>query len=328
MKPFEFQKAIAGSDALDLKEKMHGAFIAGGTNIIDLMKEGVMQPAALIDITALHELMQITEANGLHIGALVSNADTAYDPVVETKYPLLSKAILAGASPQLRNMATNGGNLMQRTRCAYFYDTSMPCNKREPGTGCAAIGGVNRMHAILGTSEHCIAVYPSDMAVALAALDANVHVMNKNASRIIPIKDFHCLPGNTPHIDNTLAQDEIITSIEIPANKFDKNYAYLKIRDRSAYAFALVSVATAFVIEGEIISDARIALGGVAHKPWRVEEAESFLIGKEANDINFSTAADIILKGAKGFGENNFKIPLAKNAIIRNAHDAAQQPSR
>ena len=301
--------------------------IAGGTNLLDLMKEHIVHPEILIDINKLPNTNAITENSdgGLRLGALVSNADTAYDPLVEKRYPILSKAILAGASPQLRNMATNGGNLLQRTRCSYFYDITMPCNKRLLGSGCSAIGGYNRMNAILGTSQDCIAVYPSDMSVALAVLEATVVVAGINGERYIPFEKFHRLPGNTPNIDNELAQDEVIIGIDLPPQGFSKNYSYLKIRDRSSYAFALVSVATAFELSGNTITTARMALGGVAHKPWRSKEAEAFLQNKPANAANFDLVADIILEGAKGYGHNDFKIPLAKRAIVRNCLTAAKE---
>ena len=248
-------------------------FIAGGTNLIDLMKENVAWPNRLIDITRLPlNRIQDTEDGGLRLGALVTNADTAYHSQVEKRYPLLSRAILSGASPQLRNMATNGGNLLQRTRCHYFYDTATPCNKRTPGTGCSAIEGFNRMHAVLGASEQCIAVHPSDMCVALIALDAVVQVTGKNGDRAIPFSDFHRLPDDTPDIDSNLRADEIILSIDLPPKGFADHHAYLKVRDRKSYAFALVSVAAALEMSGDMIREARLALGGVAHKPWRNEK--------------------------------------------------------
>ena len=245
-------------------------FIAGGTNLVDLMKEDVERPSRLIDISRLPlKTVEETKDGGVRIGALVPNSDLAWHPLIEQRYPLLSSAILAGASAQLRNMASTGGNLLQRTRCYYFYDTATPCNKREPGSGCSAIKGVNRMHAILGTSETCIATHPSDMCVALAAIDAKVHVTGPPGERTIAFADFHRVPGNTPEIDSNLHPNEIITAIELPPRGFAANYSYLKIRDRLSYAFALVSVAAALELEGDRIKDARLALGGVAHKPWR-----------------------------------------------------------
>jgi xanthine dehydrogenase YagS FAD-binding subunit len=258
----------------------------------------------------------------------VTNADTAYHELIEKRYPLLSKAILAGASGQIRNMATNGGNLLQRTRCYYFYDADVPCNKRKPGSGCPAKDGYNRMHAILGTSDNCIAVFPSDMCVALAALDAVVNVTGGNGNRSIPFQDFHRLPGNAPEVDNILEHGEIITSIDLPAKGFHSNYSYLKIRDRNSYAFALVSVATGLELDGNTIAEARIALGGVAHKPWRVKDAEDFLRGRHPDEKTFAQAADIILQGAVAFKYNSFKIELAKRAIIRNGMMALQPDSQ
>lgn len=293
--------------------------IAGGTNLLDLMKVNVMCPDELIDINHL-SFNTITEHNGgLRLGATVTNAATAYHPLVQQRYPLLSRAILAGASPQLRNMATDGGNLMQRTRCYYFYDTATPCNKREPGSGCSAINGYNRIHAVLGQSEQCIATHPSDMCVALAALEAVVNVQGKKGGRSIAFTDFHRLPGETPWIDNNLQQDEIITSIDLPGpgKGFNQYFDYVKLRDRASYAFALVSVAIAFELNDDAISEARIALGGVAHKPWRKPEAEDFLQGKTVTAANLAGAAAIILEGAKGYPYNNFKMELAKSAIIR-----------
>jgi xanthine dehydrogenase YagS FAD-binding subunit len=300
-------------------------FIAGGTNLIDLMKENVARPGLLVDINRLPmSRIEETKDGGLRLGALVTNADTAYNAQVEKRYPLLSRAILSGASAQLRNMATNGGNLMQRTRCYYFYDVATPCNKREPGTGCSAIDGFNRMHAVLGTSDQCIAVHPSDMCVALAALEAVVRVTGKSGDRTIPFADFHRLPGDTPHIDTNLQPDEIITSIDLPPKGFADHHAYLKVRDRHSYAFALVSVAAALDMDGNTIKEARLALGGVAHKPWRNREAETLLIGKAATADNFRMIAEALMRGAKGFGHNTFKIELAKRAIVRALKHAAQ----
>jgi xanthine dehydrogenase YagS FAD-binding subunit len=268
--------------------------------------------------------IESNEFGGLRLGALVTNADTAWNEVVERRYPLLSQAILAGASPQLRNMATNGGNLMQRTRCYYFYDTATPCNKRDPGSGCSAINGYNRIHAILGTSEHCIATHPSDMCVALAALNATINITGKNGERRIPISDFHRLPGDRPELDNTLEEGDIVTSIDLPDEDFTQHFKYLKVRDRASYAFALVSVAVALKFNGGQITEARLALGGVAHKPWRSAEAEAELAGKAASNESFEKAADIILQEAKGFGDNTFKIELAKRAIVRALTEAAE----
>jgi len=299
-------------------------FIAGGTNLIDLMKENVARPSRLIDITRLPlDRIEETEDGGLRIGALVTNTDVAYDERVEKRYPLLSKAILAGASPQLRNMATTGGNLMQRTRCYYFYDTATPCNKREPGTACSAINGFNRIHAILGASEQCIATHPSDMCVALAALEATVRVTGKDGDRAIPFAEFHRLPGDTPQTDTNLRADEIITALDLPAKGFAENHTYLKVRDRASYAFALVSVAAALEMDGSKIKEARLALGGVAHKPWRDTEAEAMLNGNEVSKDNFQEVAEAILRDANGFGHNDFKIELAKRAVVRALRQAS-----
>jgi xanthine dehydrogenase YagS FAD-binding subunit len=322
---FDYVKARDVSDAVSqIAREPNARFIAGGTNLIDLMKENVANPRRLIDITGL-ELAEIeeTEAGGLSIGALVPNSDLAYHEWIRTRYPLLSSAILAGASAQLRNMASTGGNLLQRTRCLYFYDTTTACNKREPGSGCGALEGFNRMNAILGWSEKCIAVHPSDMCVALAALQAVVHVTGPNGDRAIPFGEFHRLPGVTPEIDTTLAQNEIILAIELPRAGFARNYTYLKIRDRLSYAFALVSVAVGLELEGGGIKEARIALGGVAHRPWRVTGAEERLKGQTAGRKAFGVAADAILEGATAFAHNGFKIELARRAIVRGLEQAA-----
>jgi xanthine dehydrogenase YagS FAD-binding subunit len=300
-------------------------FIAGGTNLIDLMKENVSRPNRLIDITRLPlNRIENTPDGGLQLGALVTNAETAYNPEIEKRYPLLSRAILSGASPQLRNMATNGGNLLQRTRCYYFYDTATPCNKRVHGTGCSALEGFNRIHAVLGASDQCIAVHPSDMCVALAALEAVVQVTGKNGDRTIAFSDFHRLPGDTPGIDTNLRNDEIIVSIDLPARGFADHYAYLKVRDRKSYAFALVSVAVGLDISDGIINEARLALGGVAHKPWRNVEAEAALKGKTAAEDHFQAAAETMMREAKGYKHNSFKIELAKRAIVRALKHASQ----
>jgi xanthine dehydrogenase YagS FAD-binding subunit len=322
---FDYVKARDIGDAVSqIAQNPAAKFIAGGTNLIDLMKENVACPTRLIDITGL-PLTEIeeTDTGGLLIGALVPNSDLAYDERITKRYPLLSSAILAGASAQLRNMASTGGNLLQRTRCLYFYDTTTPCNKREPGTGCGARDGFNRMNAILGWSEACVAVHPSDMCVALAVLNATVHVSGPKGDRAIPFADFHRLPGDTPDIDTNLANDEIITAIELPPEGFARNYSYLKIRDRLSYAFALVSVAVGLKLEAGAIKEARLALGGVAHKPWRVPDAEKRLAGQQPSRKAFGEAADIILQGAKGFAHNSFKIELARRAIVRTLEQAA-----
>ena len=331
MNNFSYQKATDINDAIfSINENHENKIIAGGTNLIDLMKYFVTEADKLIDINKISGIDELNELpdGGIRLGASMTNADTAYHPVIEEKYPLLSKAILAGASAQIRNMATNGGNLLQRTRCYYFYDIHTPCNKRKPGSGCSAIKGYNRIHAILGHSDNCIAVFPSDMCVALAALDAVVNISGPDGNRTIEFSDFHRLPGDSPQIDNNLKIGEIITGIDLPEERFSENYSYLKLRDRSSYSFALVSVATGLDLENGKIKEARIALGGVAHKPWRVKEAEVFLSDKEPNSENFATAADIILKGAVGFEHNSFKIELAKKAIVRNCMMALDPTSQ
>lgn len=322
---FDYIKARDVGDAVkQIGADPNARFIAGGTNLIDLIKENVARPTRLIDITGL-PLTEIeeTDAGGLRIGALVPNSDLAYDERIKKDYPLLSSAILAGASAQLRNMASTGGNLLQRTRCLYFYDASMPCNKREPGTGCGAIDGFNRMNAVLGWSQSCIAVHPSDMCVALAVLEATVHVTGPKGERVIPFADFHRLPGDTPELDTNLAHDEIIIAVELPPEGFNRNYSYLKIRDRLSYAFALVSVAAGLELENGAIKSGRVALGGVAHKPWRIPDAERSLKGQRPDRKVFAEVADAILRDASGFAHNSFKIELARRAIVRTLEQAA-----
>ena len=298
-------------------------FIAGGTNLLDLMKENISRPSTLVDVNALAlSGIQASPHGGMMLGALARNADTAYHPDVRRDYPLLTSAILAGASPQIRNMASNGGNLLQRTRCYYFYDVGVPCNKRNPGSGCPARDGLSRSHAILGTSEHCIATHPSDMCVALAALEAVVHLQSHRGKRSLPMADFHRLPGERPDIDTLMHADELITHIELPpARQFAAHSAYLKLRDRASYAFALVSVAAMleFALDGTV-RQARIALGGVAHKPWRVPDAEACLVGLMPTADNFQLAAQRLLQGARAHGAaptNGFKIPMAQRAVVR-----------
>jgi xanthine dehydrogenase YagS FAD-binding subunit len=322
---FQYARATDVADAVrQIAADPQAKFIAGGTNLIDLMKYDVERPLRLIDITRLPlKTVEETPEGGVRIGALVPNSDLAYHPLIEQRYPLLSSAILAGASQQLRNMASTGGNLVQRTRCAYFYDTTTPCNKRAPGSGCSAIDGINRGHAILGTSEACIATHPSDMCVALAALEAVVHVAGPKGERQIAFADFHRLPGDTPQIDTNLQPNEIIVAIELPARGFAANYSYLKIRDRLSYAFALVSVAVGLEMDGRTIRQARFALGGVAHKPWRDSAAEAALNGQAASPETFRRAADVLLRDAKGFAHNTFKIELARRATVRALTQAA-----
>jgi xanthine dehydrogenase YagS FAD-binding subunit len=322
---FQYARANDVADAVRQIATDPGAkFIAGGTNLIDLMKENVERPSRLIDISRLPlKAVEETADGGVRIGALVPNSDLAYHPLIAQRYPILGSAILAGASQQLRNMASTGGNLLQRTRCYYFYDTTTPCNKRDPGSGCSAITGLNRMHAILGTSEACIATHPSDMCVAFAALDAKVHVSGPAGERAIAFLDFHRLPENTPQRDTNLQPSEIVTAIELPAQGFAANYTYLKIRDRLSYAFALVSIAAALELDGDMIKEARLALGGVAHKPWRDAAAETALRGEKPNEGSFRRAADLLLRGAKGYEHNTFKIDLAHRAIVRALTQAA-----
>jgi len=322
---FEYARADDVADAVRLVAGDPGAkFVAGGTNLIDLMKMYVERPAKVIDINRLPlKDVESTPSGGLRIGALVRNTDLAYHPLVEQHYPVLASAIMAGASQQLRNMASTGGNLLQRTRCHYFYDTVTPCNKREPGSGCSAINGHNRMHAILGASEECIAVHPSDMCVALAMLEAKVHVTGASGDRVIAFADFHRLPGDTPQRDTNLEAGEIITAVELPAKGFAENYTYLKIRDRLSYAFALVSVAAGLQLDGETIKEARFALGGVAHKPWRDPQAEAALNGQPANEATFARAADVLLRDARGYAHNSFKIDLARRCLLRALMQAA-----
>ena len=322
---FQYARASDVADAVRQMAAEPGAkLIAGGTNLLDLMKEDVERPTRLIDISRL-PLKEVTETpeGGLRIGALVPNSDLAWHPLVEQRYPILSSAIQAGASQQLRNMASTGGNLLQRTRCYYFYDTATPCNKREPGSGCSAIDGLNRMHAILGTSDACIAVHPSDMCVALAVLDARVHVAGPTGERTIAFADFHRLPGDEPQRDTNLAPGEMVTAVELPARGFPANYTYLKIRDRLSYAFALVSVAAALELDGGAIKEARLGLGGVAHKPWRDTAAEAALRGQPAGEAAFAQAADTVLSGARGYAHNAFKIDLARRTIVRALTQAA-----
>jgi xanthine dehydrogenase YagS FAD-binding subunit len=307
-------------------------FLGGGTNLVDLMKDGVERPSALVDINHIGLDKVEASAEGAKIGALVRNSDLANHADIVANYPLLSFALLSGASPQLRNMATTGGNLMQRTRCYYFMDTAFPaCNKRVPGSGCGAIEGFNRIHAILGQTDEgarsahtCIATNPSDMNVAMAALDAQVEVRGPKGSRTIPVVEFHRLPGKTPEIDTNLRPDELIVAVTLPAARFAKHSWYLKARDRQSYAFALVSVAAGLEMDGDTIKSAGLALGGVAQKPWRSREAEEALAGRPANDESFRRAAEVALRGAHGYRDNAFKIELAKQCIVRTLTQAAK----
>ena len=318
MNNFQYTRVKTTATAIaELSKNPAAKLVAGGTNLIDLMKYGVMSPDKLVDINHLN-FNEIKKEKGLlHIGATVRNSVAAADAAVLEYQPLLSQAMLAGASPQLRNKATMGGNLLQRTRCPYFYDVSAACNKREPGTGCGALNGFNRMHAIFGASNSCIAVNPSDMNVALVALDALILVSGPKGSRRIPVADFHRLPGTHPELDVTLDKREIITGIVIPDNTLAKHTTYLKVRDRASYAFALVSVAAALEMDGSTIKDIRLAMGGVAHKPWRLTAAEEMLKGKKATVENFKMAAEVAMKGAKAYEYNAFKLKLGPNTIIQ-----------
>jgi xanthine dehydrogenase YagS FAD-binding subunit len=327
MNTFGYQRAASVDEAIRLAQDPGSAFIGGGTNLLDLMKGGVATPGTLIDVSRL-PLADIVELpdGGLRIGAMVRNTDAANHPLIRQRYPLLTQALLAGASPQLRNMATIGGNLLQRTRCYYFYDTGFDrCNKRTPGSGCAALDGYQRNHAILGASigpniganNACIATHPSDMCVALAALRASVRVQGPAGERVMAIQDFHRLPGDTPERDTNLNHGELITAVDLPRSPFADHAHYLKVRDRASYAFALVSVAAAFDVKGRVVHDAALALGGVAHKPWRVPQAEAHLVGHPLNPASMQAAADAILQGAQPHEHNRFKIDLARRAIVR-----------
>jgi len=323
MKQFQYVRPASQQAVLDAVGKPGSKIIAGGTNLVDLMKRGVTAPDKLVDINQLPLKNIGVTKSGLHIGALALNSMVSENNLVTQNHPLLAMALKAGASPQLRNMATVGGNMMQRTRCGYFYDTSMPCNKRVPGTGCGAMEGINRMHAIFGASPQCIAVHPSDMCVALAALDATVIIAGKKGERRLPFTEFHRLPGDHPELDNRLAKDELIVGVDIPDNNFAKHSYYLKIRDRQSYAFALVSVAAALDIDNGVIKNARLAMGGVAHKPWRLFDAEKSLIGKPATEENFAYAAQLAMQGAKSYGYNSFKLKLAPATITEALKHAA-----
>ncbi|MDD1507046.1 FAD binding domain-containing protein [Pseudomonas sp. CNPSo 3701] len=325
MTPFAYSKPEAIDEAVSLAGP-DSLFIAGGTNLVDLMKENLVRPKRLIDINAL-PLRDVTATaeGGLRIGALVGNAELAWHPEVERRYPLLAQALLSGASPQVRNMASAGGNLLQRTRCHYFYDAQVPCNKREPGSGCPAREGLNRNHALFGASEHCVAVHPSDFCVALAALDAEVIITGPQGERRVAMSDFHRLPGDTPQRDTVLEPGELILAIELPAEDFASHHAYLKLRDRASFAFALVSVAAALQLdENGQIRQARIALGGVAHKPWRRADVEASLVGQVATPEHFEAAAELLLKDAQPLAHNAFKVELARRAVVRALSTAAE----
>lgn len=328
MKNFDYARATDPSDAVRLLSSAPNTkFLAGGTNLVDLMRENIEQPDALVDVTALSlDAIEDRDDGGLSIGATVRNTALANHKSVRERYPFLAQAVLFGASGQIRNMATVGGNLMQRTRCAYFYDLTAHCNKRAPGSGCDALGGFNRMHAILGASESCISVHPSDMCVALAALDATVNVTGPDGDRCIPFGDFHKLAGDTPDVETELMPGELITGIDIAPLGFARNSIYRKVRDRASYAFALISVAAALKVESGKISGVRLALGGVAHKPWRAYEAERVLTGASADRDSFLRAAEAELASARGLEHNAFKIELARRTIIGVLEELAERP--
>ncbi|MDR6422129.1 xanthine dehydrogenase YagS FAD-binding subunit [Paraburkholderia phenoliruptrix] len=326
MDAISYERAADVAGAVRAVQQPGAVFIGGGTNLLDLMKGGVERPVRLIDITHIGGLDTVTTlpGGGLRIGALVRNSDAANHALIREQYPLLSQALLAGASAQLRNMATVGGNLLQRTRCGYFYDTAFSqCNKRVPGSGCAALEGHNRMHAILGASPQCAAVNPSDMSVALAALDAVVRVTGPAGERTIPFAEFHRLPGDRPDVDTMLGSGELITAVDLPPPLFSAHSHYLKVRDRASYAFALVSVAAALQMDGERVQAARIALGGVAHKPWRASAAEQMLNGQPLTQATLDRAAAAALHDARPLSHNGFKVQLAQRAIVRAVNEAA-----
>ncbi|MFJ9030431.1 FAD binding domain-containing protein [Streptomyces sp. NPDC102274] len=327
MIPFRYEKPDDASAAVSLlSREPRGAYLGGGTNLVDLMKLEVARPDVLVDVRRLTSgTIDDLPGGGLRIGAAVSNSLLAADPRVRRLYPMLSQAVLAGASGQLRNMATCGGNLMQRTRCVYFQDLTTPCNKREPGSGCSAIEGHNRDHAVLGTSPECVATHPSDMAVALCAVDAVVRVQGPGGERTIPFGEFHRLPGDTPERDTVLEHGELITAIDLPHLPLAAHSHYRKIRDRASYAFALVSAAVALKVRDGTVRDVRIGLGGVAHKPWRARTAEEMLVGAPATAVAFRAAAEAELAAARPLSGNGFKVPLARNVIVGMLNDLAKE---
>lgn len=319
MNPFHYEQSLEVDSSVDrVSRAPEATFLAGGTNLLDLMKLGVETPAVLVDVRKL-PLAQIQELpeGGLRLGALARNSDVAHHPLVRERYPMLSQALLAGASGQIRNMASVGGNLLQRTRCSYFRDLATPCNKREPGSGCSALEGINRMHAVLGVSDACIATHPSDMAVPLAALGATVQIKGPKGERSVPFGDFHLLPGKTPQRETVLEHGELITAVDLPALPAARRSLYLKVRDRASYAFALASVAAVLEVEGGRIRQARLALGGVGTKPWRAAEAEQKLAGQAPSPEVFQAAAKTALEGARPRAHNGFKVELAQRLIVR-----------
>jgi xanthine dehydrogenase YagS FAD-binding subunit len=330
MKPFRYERASDASTAIAMLDQApEGAFLGGGTNLVDLMKLGVAQPQVLIDVSHLpNNRVELLPDGSVRIGAAVRNSDLAADRTIRSRYPMLTQALLAGASGQLRNLATTGGNLLQRTRCVYFQDISKPCNKREPGSGCPAREGYHRNLAILGASEACIATHPSDMAVAMVALDAVVRVLGPNGERIIPLTNFHRLPGDEPQRDTMLEHGELITAVDLPPLAFATHSHYRKVRDRASYAFALVSVAAAIDVVDGIVRDSRIAFGGVAHVPWRARKAEAVLHGAAATEEIFRQAADAELADAQPLRDNAFKVSLARNILVRTLLDLTQEGNR
>jgi xanthine dehydrogenase YagS FAD-binding subunit len=325
MIPFTYVKAEDARGALQQVRDHNTAFVAGGTTLIDLMKLQVITPTLLVDINHLPlDTIEHLPDGSVRIGAMVRNSDLAHDPTVASRFPVLSQALLSGASPQLRNVATTGGNLMQRTRCYYFRDPAYACNKRQPGSGCAAIDGFNRIHAVLGGSEHCIATHPSDMAVAMVALDAVVHIEGRDVERAVPVGEFHLLPGQTPHLETVVQPGELITYVTVPKSPFAAHSAYVKLRDRASYEFALASAAAALALEGNRIRAVRVVLGGVATRPWRSPEAERVLNDATADEQTLQAAAEAAMQGATPRRHNAFKIELAKRAIVRALKNAIQ----
>ncbi len=330
MNPFRYERAGDASSAVALlAENPNAAFLGGGTNLVDHMKLGVAQPELLVDVAHLpYDRIELLPDGGIRIGAMVRNSDLAADRTIRQRYPVLAQALLAGASGQLRNLATTGGNLLQRTRCVYFQDVSKPCNKREPGSGCPAREGYHRNLAILGASEACIATHPSDMAVALVALDAFVRILGPNGERTIPLTSFHRLPGDEPQRDTVLEHGELITAVDLPPLSFATHSHYRKVRDRASYAFALVSVAAALDVADGMVRDVRIAFGGVAHVPWRATKAEAVLRGSAATEEVFRQAANAELADAQPLRDNAFKAPLARNILVRTLLDLTQEENR
>ena len=317
MSPFEYERATDASSAVArVSARPNAVFLGGGTNLVDHMRLGIARPELVVDVSRLPlRAIERLPGGAVRIGAGVRNSDLAADATIRSRYPVLSQALLAGASGQLRNLATTAGNLLQRTRCAYFQDVTVPCNKREPGSGCSAIEGHNRDHAILGASQQCVAVHPSDMAVALAALDATVVVLGRQGERRIPVVEFHRLPGSSPQRETVLEHGELITAVELPALPVAQHSAYYKVRDRASYAFALVSVAAALQISDGRVADVRIAFGGLAHKPWRAVRAEASLRGAPATEESYRRAAAAELADARPLKHNAFKVPMARNTL-------------